>query len=267
MLKQDRRAAAKKMNKLTVKKALETQIFFIEPVGFYKESKEQIGKREFTRNKFITEGFTIESDDLYSFVIKSTKETTSPIGVMSKLHIRHEDYSCSYGKRNAVNNSEGLYEVWIWGASGNGQTFLDSFETEEEAEDYIFNRTYEYDFMTDDQRDTTFYSTIEEAERELLQRYSDLWGVNIEVATQIIHHQKIADQIRKDREVQAKEEARQAAQADNERINTIAAEYAKMITPEAGESYKQTAARLSAAIGEKIEGRVFHAAVKLIRCK
>ena len=42
MLKQDRRAAAKKMNKLTVKKALETQIFFIEPVGFYKESKEQI---------------------------------------------------------------------------------------------------------------------------------------------------------------------------------------------------------------------------------
>lgn len=241
MLKQDRRAAAKKM-KMSAKEAKETIIFAIEDDQIY-------------------------SEPLYDFVMKSAEETTSPVGVMTKLHIRHEDYSCSYGKRNAVNNSEGLYEVWIWGPWGNGQTFLDSFETEEEAEDYIFNRTYEYDFATDDQRDTTFYYTIEEAERELLQRYSDLWSVNLEVATQILHHKQIADQIRKDREIKAKEEAKQAAKVDNERINAIAAEYAKMIQAEAGESYKQTAARLSAAIGEKIEGRVFHAAVKLIRRK
>lgn len=255
------------MNKLTVKKALETQIFFIEPTGFYKESKEQIGKREFTRRKFITEGFTIESDDLYNFVIKSTEETTSPVGVMSKLHIRHEDYSCSYGKRNAVKNSEGLFEVWSWGATGNGQRFIESFETEDQAEDFIFQHTFEYDFLTDDQRDTTFYYTIEEAQSELIQRCVDLWEVSYEVASQILHHQKIADQIRKDREVKAKEKAKQVSLAENERINVIAAEYAKMISPEAGESYKQTAARLSLAIGEKIEGRVFHTAVKLIRRK
>lgn len=253
--------------KISAKEARETIIFFIEPIGFHKELKEQIGMREFTRIKFITEGFTIESDNLYDFVMKSAEETTSPVGVMPKLHIRHEDYSCRYNKINDVNNSEGLYEVWIWGPSGSGQTLLDSFETEEEAEDYIFDRTYEYDFATDDQRDTTFYYTIEEAQSELIQRYVDLWEVSYEVASQILHHQKIADQIRKDREVKAKEKAKQASLDENERINVIAAEYAKMISAEAGESYKQTAARLSAAIGEKIEGRVFHAAVKLIRRK
>lgn len=52
---------------------------------------------------------------------------------------------------------------------------------------------------------------------------------------------------------------------DKERIAILASEYAKMISPVQGESYKQTAARLSAAIGSRIEGAVFHQAVKMVR--
>lgn len=216
---------------------------------------------------FAIEDDQIYSEPLYDFVMKSAEETTSPVGVMQKLHIRHEDYSCRYGKRNAVNNSEGLYEVWIWGPRGNGQTFLDSFETEEEAEDYIFNRTYEYDFATNDQRDTSYYFSEKEAKDELICTYAERHDIDIPVAESIFHKKELIEAVKLQRYKQAKEKAKQSSLVENERINVIAAEYAKMISAEAGESYKQTAARLSAAIGEKIEGRVFHAAVKMIRCK
>ncbi len=49
------------------------------------------------------------------------------------------------------------------------------------------------------------------------------------------------------------------------RFEIIAQEYAKLITKIEGESYKSTCQRLSNAIGDKIEKKVFHMAVKIVR--
>lgn len=56
---------------------------------------------------FIIENEKIEETKLYDFVMESAEMTTSPVGVMSKLHIRHEMKGCRYGRMNAVNNDAG----------------------------------------------------------------------------------------------------------------------------------------------------------------
>jgi len=55
------------------------------------------------------------------------------------------------------------------------------------------------------------------------------------------------------------------AKPEKERIGELCAIYAQMIEPIKGESYKETATRLSNAIGTRIESEVFHKTVKFIR--
>jgi len=100
----------------------------------------------------------IEQTNLYDFIMESKDETTSPVGVMGRLHIRHEDGHISH-----VHNDEGNYEVWTWGILGNNPRFIEEFETEEGAEEHIFDKVYSYDFMEDDQRDISYFDTYEEA--------------------------------------------------------------------------------------------------------
>lgn len=82
------------------------------------------------------------------------ERTTTPKGVGPKLHVRKTD--------------EG-FEIWCWGPWGSKAMFISSYQTEEEAGDDIFRRTYEYDFLPDDQRDTRHWLTRQEAESALLE--------------------------------------------------------------------------------------------------
>lgn len=96
----------------------------------------------------------IEETNLYDFVMESAEQTTSPRGCEKKLHKRY----------NAVDDK---HEVWTWGIRGQFPKLIESFTTPEEAEDYIFKLTYQWDFTTDDQRNTDFYDSYQEAEEAI----------------------------------------------------------------------------------------------------
>lgn len=212
---------------------------------------------------FVFENQSVIETNLYDFVMLSVDETTSPVGVMPRIHVRHESFYCSWGLKNRVNNDEGKYEVWTWGVSGNNSSFIEEFETREEAENYIFQLVFKYDFIFDDQRDTSYYFSIQEAESELIRIYADDHGIDLEVSKSIFRHQKCVKNIIKERKAKSIIDAKNK----QERIEKIASVYASMIQAIEKESYKGTAKRLSAAIGERIESAVFHRAVKIARNK
>ena len=203
--------------------------------------------------------YSIESNNLYDFVMQSAEETTSPRGAERQLHIRHSNYpaSRSYAHK-AVPTEEDTFEVWTWGASGRHPQLIESFDTEDAAEDFIYQRTFEYDFLSDDQRPTGYFDTEEDAMSELIEIIAADLGISFEAAASYYRHSLTAADLRD-------QKALAADRKEDARINVIASIYANRITKIEGESYKQTAARLSAAIGERIESKVFHAAVKIIR--
>lgn len=96
-------------------------------------------------------GYTIEETTLLDWVRKSAEEGTNPDGVGPKLFIRE---------------NEGEWQLRYWQVNGKSM-LIESFETEDEAYDGWFNRTHDYDFMTDDQRCTDYFYTLAEAEQEL----------------------------------------------------------------------------------------------------
>ncbi|HPI43691.1 MAG TPA: hypothetical protein PLH91_00535 [Tenuifilaceae bacterium] len=193
--------------------------------------------------------FRVSTDNLYDFVMLSIEETTSPRGVEPKLHIRE--------------NGEDL-EVWTWGTRGQFPKLIDSFKTLEDAEDFIFNKTFEYDFSNDNNRSTLYFDTQEEAELEIIQRYADNWSVGLEVAKSILKKKKVVDEIKEQREFEEQLRIAEQRKINQERINKLAEVYASMIEPQK-ETFKETASRLGEVIGEKIEKEVFFTAVKLIR--
>lgn len=226
--------------------------------------KMNISKIEAENTKtFVIEHQNVIETNLYDFVMKSIDETTSPVGVMPRIHVRHESFSCSYGLRNRVNNNEGKYEVWSWGVSGNNSSFIEEFETREEAENYIFQLVFKYDFISDDQRDTSYYFSIQEAESEYIKTYAANRSIDIEVSKSIFRHQKLANDIIEKR----KEKRRAEAEQKKKRIKETAYLYANLIQVAEKESYKETAKKLSHAIGTRIESAVFHEAVKIVRNK
>jgi len=193
---------------------------------------------------FVIENGAIEETNLYDFVNISIDETTSPNGVAPRIHVRE-------------NEEEGTFEIWTWGILGNNPKFITSLETEEMADDWCFNDTYESDFMNDDQRNTWFSCNYEEA----LQELADMLEISLETMKSIEHHRECAAKIKEIK----KQKKLEAIEKNKIRVEKIALEYAKMIEKVEGESYKETGARLGKAIGEKIEGAVFHAAIRKIR--
>ena len=245
--------------KNSVKEAKETKIFTI---NYVSENRKAVDA-------------SIEESNLYDFVMKSAEETTSPRGIENKLHIKEVEKECDCCQEDGdakkdCEKCEGYgfiksYDVYCWGFSGHGRDFVASFETEEEAEDEIFSRTYDYDFCSDDSRSTWFSTTIEEAQVELIQALSEIWHVDIDVVSSILNHKEIANQLRIKKEAISNEKRKIESEKESERINSIASIYSKMIDKIEGETYKETCTRLSQTIGQKIEGKDFHKAVQLSR--
>jgi len=240
--------------KITAKEARETKIYFIKKEG--KSIPRIIRGRQIGYEFNITK-LSIEEDDLYSFVMESAEQGTNPDGAGNKLFIREVEKDVSDNDDDF--DFETKFEVRRWNRSGSSLIFV--FDTEEEAEDCLFEIIYKYDFLDDDQRNTTFFYTIEEAEENLIRCYCDIFSIDKEVAISIIHHEGVINQLTEAR----RQKQIEISIANNKRIETLALEYAKIISKIEGETYKQTAKRLSDAIGDKIESKVFHKALSFIR--
>jgi hypothetical protein len=197
---------------------------------------------------FIDEDQRPAKTNLFDFVMESAELTTSPQGVATKLHIRENDEA-------------GAVEMWTWGPNGNHPRYLETFESIEEAETELFRRTYLYDFVSEPSRDIMYFASKEECIDEIVQRLMCEHDISEETARSLYKHLETADMIRAER----KRLYEQKYKEMRERQNQVAEIYAANIDYVAGETYQQTAARLSAELEERIESYVFHKAVKLIR--
>lgn len=104
----------------------------------------------------------IQETNLYDHVEVSAEKTTSPRGVMYKMFF--EEYMFEADEADEAPFEWSPYVLKMWGSGGRGPAdVLAIFDTKEEAEDEWFRRTYEYDFLPDDQRNTAYYSSREEA--------------------------------------------------------------------------------------------------------
>jgi hypothetical protein len=117
---------------------------------------------------FVIENGKVVETTLYDHVTASAEKTTSPRGVMTKLFFE-EGVTCNYNEETERDEEIATWSLMIWQANGRAKT-LNIFVTKEEAEDEWFTRTYNHDFLPDDQRDTSYYSTAEEAEAALAER-------------------------------------------------------------------------------------------------
>jgi hypothetical protein len=269
----------------TAKEARETKIFVIEQYN-EKFTRNYVGinsdgNRVFVHTQSETKNLTkvkelsstlvecssrVVETNLYDFIMASVDETTSPRGVEPRLHTRQEG-RCLRNENDFNYDENEPIEVWTWGIRGNNPSLIDTVASFEEAEDFIFQRTYEYDFLPDDQRDTRFFYTEEEAEAEIISDYASANDIDIEVAESILKHKKMAEEIETKREYDRKQAAIKANEAFIKYSEEISAIHVESLPNIEGETYKDTCSRLSAALGKKIDGKVFHAAVSKIRNK
>ena len=154
----------------------------------------------------------VEESNLYDFVMESVDETTSPRGVEPRLFyeeikqisyisnvdntkISEYDYELLDNEKTINFDYFGEeileYRIYSWGCTGNKKTSVGvSFETEEEAEDYLFNRVYDYDFQGDCNRSTYYHNSEGDAINEVLENYCDEFDISLETANSIYFKQQ-----------------------------------------------------------------------------
>jgi len=164
-----------------------------------------------------------------------------------KLNLGHFD-------NNQFSYDAIYYCISTWGANGNrfksGRNGLDIFLKEEDAEDFLFEQVENYNFNKDDQRDTRYFHSEEEA-------FSELHDIDLNVAKSILRKKHILVSKRKEKALKLKLE-------HEEWLLNQARQYVGLIEPKK-ETFKETAKRLSFAINNKIDKKVFYKAVSLIR--
>jgi hypothetical protein len=95
---------------------------------------------------------------LYDHVMESADQTTSPRGVMTKLFIDELE--------------DNTYSLRLW----RGQQWVEieqPFDSYEQAKTARFQHIFRDDYQRDDQRDTAFFYTREEAEAEIERRIAE----------------------------------------------------------------------------------------------
>jgi len=136
---------------------------------------------------FVIENSQIIETTLFDHVAESAEETTSPRGVMHKMF--KEEVSGAIYRLIAADriideieydalseddqeNYEYIGETTIrwqlreWMLNGKSR-LIETYETEDRVNDEWFDRTYNSDFLPDDQRDTRYWYTREDAETAL----------------------------------------------------------------------------------------------------
>lgn len=202
-------------------------------------------------------------------------ETTSPRGIENRRFVKavllDEEGEIIESSREVADfygYSEDLvkYAVYTWGVRGRGPAKLDSelFDTEEEAKDAVLDGM-EYQYQHANYNYPQMYYTEQEAINDIVSLIAEEYDIDTEVAAHIYRKQQVVSKLRAERE-----QAQQARRAAERKVyiaesEALVSEKAANLTSIEGESYKDTCARLSAALGSKIDAGVFHSIVKSIR--
>lgn len=239
-------------NTVTSEQAENIQIFYLTTTAPITDQESKIGNKVFRRGYFnfdsINLKIEVESQSLYHHIMESCDETTTPRGVAPRLYIVEKDENC--------------WHLKTWGVNGNNPAFIQEFETEEAALNEFFWLTYEYDFLRDDQRDTEYFESMEDAQEAMIQRYVDHWEIDRPVVESILS--KRAKIEKREEEIQAIRRAKRAEiEAKEDELATV---YAQLIEP-AEEPFKDTMKRLSAALPERLSKSLFIKSVKAVRAK
>lgn len=205
-------------NIMTVQEAKETRIFVIHTNHSYRDPDLDLK-------------VDVNEENYYDWVMESVNETTTPRGVGPRVFVEKEEIELDADDFDEDGNYTGnehipacfedggifnpkylekdhngnLYgEYWVistWGTGGNNygsgkHNWNDVFLTEEEADNELFSRVEKYDFGSDDQRSTRYWSDIEDAEEEALNTYCEWWGVSPQTARSILTKREKLDQSR-----------------------------------------------------------------------
>jgi hypothetical protein len=196
----------------------------------------------------------IEKNNYYDWVMESVDETTSPRGVAPRYFVQEEelqldvddfdedgDYTGSehipsclqdqylqplLSEFNKDNNGDYYRSYWVistWGSRGNNYKSgkydgNNTFVTEEEAANELFERIEKYDFENDCNRDTQYYMSEEEAQEAVLRFYSEIWRVSEATAKSILAKKENLEKRRNDLQVIADENRKKEAAERLEKI-------------------------------------------------
>ena len=200
---------------------------------------------------YVIENGKPEEITLYSHIMASVDETTTPRGVAPRCFV----------EELTDDNDESYWTISTWGIGGNNyRQGTEIFESEEDAEDELFNRVWQYDFYNDCNRNTEYFDSYDKANERLAEMYAEAHGIDNEVAASILRKKDLVNETRK-------KIAEEFYNKERERINIEAMKYAELIPTIEGESHIQTRERMSNAIGHKIEGSIFFKAVSIVRHK
>jgi len=207
----------------------------------------------------------IEETNLYDHVMRSNNETTSPRGVEPIKFYEEVGDNWRYKETKQdvdpededVKGSDieeySLFIVYKW-YFGKKQEQA-RFESEEEAEQYLFEWVYDYDFQTDDQRSTHWFDTFEEAEEELAEKQ----GLDVEVYRSIERKRLIVEEARATKRAAERE-------VKEKRLNDLANIYSEGVPTIKGESKQETQTRVSKILG-RIESDVFWRVISKVRAR
>ena len=215
----------------------------------------------------ILKDLKVATSSFCDFVMESIDETTTPKGVAPRNFVEeltveeteqvwYEDLIGYY----ELNEGENYYTLSSWGVGGNNYRKGTMYYSTEEAADLaLFQSVYDYDFIPDDQRNTMYYESVEEAADALYETLAERLDVSIEVAKHLRRKITILKALKEQR-------AEEIRQREQNKVEILANAFAQLIEPKE-ESYRETSKRLSLAMGFKSNRKEFHMAIKIIRNK
>lgn len=145
-------------------------------------AQEAIERKIFVIN---SENKTIEETNLFDWVMLSAQGTTSPIGAVDELFYEEvivKMFQCDGEKPITESDYEHLVSeddkkyyreigsitthcVKLWGfGSGNSAKTVDTFDTVEEADNFIFESIMKFDFENDASRSTVYFYSAYDAQ-------------------------------------------------------------------------------------------------------
>lgn len=164
---------------------------------------------------FIVNKNLIEETNLYDFVMISEDETTSPRGVAPRIFYEkneqilyrfidnividefdYEELNDEDRKFYTIETNE-WFEMRTWGCTGNREKSLGyRFDTEEEAQNFIYEGIYNFDFQGDCNRRTYYHLTYEDALNEVIENYCDEFDISQETAKHIYRKELILAELK-----------------------------------------------------------------------
>ncbi len=113
---------------------------------------------------FVIENGEVEQTNLFDHVMGSATEVTSPRGIWNKIFVEEAEILEDGTEEPAIK-----WAIKDWGRNAHNRIpkTIELFDTQDDAEDECFRLHEAHDFHKDDQRDTRYWHSKEEAQKEL----------------------------------------------------------------------------------------------------